>query len=103
MAPLPMLGFTVLTLAVVAWPARAAEGPALARFSIDGDAIREPLAGARGDPARGRELILARDPANCVLCHTVPDPEVRFAGDVGPPLAGVGGRLSAGQIRLRIV
>ena len=41
--------------------------------------------------------------SNCLLCHTVPDPGGRAMGDIGPPLAGVGGRLSAGQLRLRIV
>jgi sulfur-oxidizing protein SoxX len=27
---------------------------------------------------------------------------VRFAGDVGPSLAGIGGRMSAAQLRLRV-
>ena len=35
-----------------------------------------------------------------MLCHTVPG--IATAGNVGPPLAGVGSRLSPGQIRLRI-
>jgi len=61
-----------------------------------------PLASA-GDPGRGRTLVLARDPANCVLCHAIPDPELPVAGDVGPSLAGIGLRLSAGALRLRIV
>jgi L-cysteine S-thiosulfotransferase len=59
----------------------------------------DPLAPA-GDAARGREIFLARDGGHCVLCHEVPDAKV--AGDVGPPLAGVGSRLTPGQIRLRI-
>ena len=58
-----------------------------------------PLASA-GDPARGRELFVARDGGHCVLCHSAPG--VAVAGNVGPPLAGVGSRLTAGQIRLRI-
>jgi len=65
-------------------------------------AIDAPV-GPPGDPARGRALIIARDPANCVLCHAVPDPELPVAGDLGPTLAGVGARLSPGAIRLRIV
>ena len=44
--------------------------------------------------------MLARDPANCLLCHSIPDPSVRFAGDLGPALAGVGTRLTIPQIRL---
>ena len=39
----------------------------------------------------------------CLLCHSGPFPEERFQGDLAPSLAGVGARLSAGQIRLRIV
>jgi sulfur-oxidizing protein SoxX len=45
---------------------------------------------------------VARESANCVLCHAVPDPAVRFAGNVGPSLAGVGARLSEAQLRLRV-
>ena len=71
-------------------------------FKVVGDGIVEPLAATPGDAARGRKLILARDQANCVLCHTIPDPEVRFAGDLGPSLAGVGARLSVPQLRLRV-
>jgi sulfur-oxidizing protein SoxX len=33
----------------------------------------------------------------------VPDPAIRFSGDVGPALDGVGARLTPAQIRLRIV
>lgn len=61
-----------------------------------------PLAPA-GDAARGRALLVARDNANCVLCHAIPDPALPFAGDVGPSLAGVGTRLGPAEIRLRIV
>ena len=68
--------------------------------SVTGDAIENPLAAA-GDPVRGREIFVAREGGHCVLCHSAPG--VPVAGNVGPPLAGVGSRLSAGQIRLRIV
>jgi sulfur-oxidizing protein SoxX len=68
------------------------------------EAIAQPLA-APGDAARGRRLILARDPANCLLCHSIPDsdPAARVSGDIGPALAGVGGRLGIAQLRLRVV
>ena len=72
-----------------------------AGLKVIGDGAPDRLAAA-GDPARGRALVLARDSANCVLCHAVPDPAVRFAGDVGPSLAGVGTRLSEAQLRLRV-
>jgi sulfur-oxidizing protein SoxX len=56
--------------------------------------------GPPGDPARGRELFATRDEARCVLCHSAPG--VEGSANLGPSLAGVGSRLSAGQIRLRI-
>jgi len=81
------------------WIAVAAVSAAGLRVVGDGMPDRLALA---GDPVRGRALILARESANCVLCHTVPDPAVRFSGNVGPSLAGIGGRLSEAQIRLRV-
>ena len=63
------------------------------------DSMDTPLAAA-GDPARGREVFLQREQGHCVLCHAVPGADI--AGNVGPPLAGVGSRLTSGQIRLRI-
>ena len=71
-------------------------------YTVTGDAIPEPLAGAAGDPQRGREVVVSRD-ANCLLCHSLPETGQRFMGNVGPTLSGVGQRLSAGQIRLRVV
>jgi sulfur-oxidizing protein SoxX len=63
------------------------------------DAIETAFAAA-GDPAQGREVFASRDVGRCVLCHAAPG--IEFAGDVGPSLAGVGSRLTPGQIRLRI-
>jgi sulfur-oxidizing protein SoxX len=88
-------------LAAVAGCATAAPG-ALVPYRVEGDAIREPLASAPGDAARGKQVVLGRD-SNCLLCHVVPDSGIRFMGDVGPPLSAVGARLSEGQLRLRIV
>jgi L-cysteine S-thiosulfotransferase len=67
------------------------------------DAIPLPLDGAAGDAARGKAIVLDRHVGLCLLCHSGPFPEERFQGDLAPSLAGVGTRLSAGQIRLRIV
>ena len=63
------------------------------------DVLETPLAAA-GDPARGREVFVSREGGHCVLCHSAPG--VTTAGDVGPALAGVGSRLTPGQLRLRI-
>ena len=62
----------------------------------------EPLTSAAGDPARGRDIVLGRD-GNCLFCHAIPEPRERFMGNIGPPLAHVGSKLSAAQLRQRIV
>ncbi len=74
----------------------------LVPYQITGDEIRTPLAALAGDAARGRDVLMGRD-GNCLLCHAVPETGARFMGNLGPPLSGVGARLSAGQLRLRIV
>jgi L-cysteine S-thiosulfotransferase len=63
------------------------------------DEMRTPLAPA-GDALRGREVFVSREGGHCVLCHAVPG--VASAGDIGPSLGGVGARLNAAQLRLRI-
>ena len=76
----------------------------LAAFSATAsDSLPSPLNGATGDAARGRAIVLDRHAGLCLLCHSGPFPEERFQGDLAPNLSGVGARLSAGQIRLRIV
>ena len=94
---------SVIALALATGCACAADPApaALVAYRVVGDGIPGPL--ATGDAARGKALLAARDPANCVLCHSVPDPAMPFAGDVGPPLAGVAARLSVAQLRLRVV
>jgi Cytochrome c2 len=63
------------------------------------DRLETPFAAA-GDAQRGREVFTQREQGHCVLCHAVPG--VERAGNVGPSLAGIGNRLTPGQIRLRI-
>ena len=70
-------------------------------YRVEGGAIPTPLA-QRGDPARGKALVLSRD-SNCTLCHAVPDSGIRPMGDLGPPLAGTAARLGEAQLRLRVV
>lgn len=91
-----LLVFTAIALA----------GPASAQVSnymVTGDAINAPLDGHVGKAERGKAIVKNRETANCLICHTIPDPHERFMGDVGPPLAGVALRLSVAQIRLRLV
>jgi len=76
---------------------------ALLPYTVVGDAVPAPLVEAPGDPARGRVIVTSRQRGLCLLCHTGPFPEERFQGDLAPSLAGVGARLSEGQIRLRLI
>lgn len=75
----------------------------LVPYVIVGDSIPASLTGAKGDPVRGRAIVADPQKGMCLLCHSGPFPEDKFQGNIGPDLAGVGGRLSEGQLRLRIV
>ena len=52
-------------------------------------------------------MLAAREPANCILCHTAPadlaSAGVRFSGNLAPSLDGAGSRWTAEQLRLRLV
>jgi L-cysteine S-thiosulfotransferase len=72
-------------------------------FAISGDAIVEPLGGARGDATRGRAIVADRQTGLCLLCHTGPFPDQRFQGSLAPDLRGAGSRWTEGQLRLRMV
>ncbi len=67
------------------------------------DALDTPLTAAAGDAMRGRQIVENRQLSACLLCHSGPFPAPHLQGTIGPPLDGVGSRLSAGQIRLRLV
>jgi sulfur-oxidizing protein SoxX len=67
------------------------------------DSIPTSLTGSRGDPARGRAIVVNRQLGLCLLCHSGPFPEERFQGNLAPDLAGAGTRWSEGQLRQRIV
>jgi L-cysteine S-thiosulfotransferase len=75
---------------------------ALSGSVLSDDEIRAPLSGAKGDPARGRAIVVNRQLGLCLLCHSGPFPEERFQGTIGPDLNAIGARLSEGQIRLRV-
>jgi L-cysteine S-thiosulfotransferase len=91
--------FPVLVAGAFASGAMAAD--IASSLVVVGDGIPKPLA-APGDPERGHALLVERAAANCLLCHALPDPALRVAGDVGPSLAGVGRKLTPAQLRLRI-
>lgn len=80
----------------------AAQEPVLP-WHAENFAIAQPLGGLRGDAARGREIVAARARGNCIACHQMPIPEHPMHGTLAPPLSDVGARLSAGELRLRVV
>jgi sulfur-oxidizing protein SoxX len=75
----------------------------LVPFKIENGAIAQFLTGIKGDPAKGRAIVVERQKGLCLLCHSGPFPEERFQGDLAPSLAGTGSRMSEGEIRLRMV
>lgn len=98
-----LFGFAIIGfvgLAGICGPTIAVE---ISHFAVVGDTIPAPLDGRSGDSARGRRLVLDRETGNCLICHQVPISSEPSQGDLAPSLAGVGARLTAGQIRLRLV
>ncbi len=79
-----------------------AEAPAAPVYEVKDFAISAPLTATPGDARRGQAVILERELGNCLACHAMPL-DAEFPGSVGPPLAGVGARLTPAQLRLRVV
>jgi sulfur-oxidizing protein SoxX len=77
--------------------------PSLVPYKIVKDGIPESLTGKPGDAVQGRKAFIATVKGNCLSCHEAPIPEELFHGKIGPALAGVAGRLSEAEMRLRIV
>ena len=75
----------------------------LADYKVEGDGIPKSLTGAPGIAARGRALLLERNPANCLECHTVAKDKALKGGSRGPALDGIGANLTAAQLRLSVV
>ena len=90
----------VVFFAAAAFSAQAGE---LVTYKIVDETIPQSLTGKAGDPVKGRKTTINRKKGNCLGCHVMPIPEQADHGEVGPPLNGVGSRLSAAEMRLRIV
>ena len=73
-----------------------------ARYQMSNGEIRQPLASGAPDAERGRQVLVSRE-SNCILCHAAPETGERFFGNLAPPLSGTGARLTAAQLRARIV
>lgn len=95
-----MLLFLVSTasLSIAATPAARVEA---LQGRVVADRTDAPLSAVPGDPVRGKQIFSAREGGHCILCHSAPG--VQPAGNIGPPLAGVGTRLTAAQLRFRVV
>jgi sulfur-oxidizing protein SoxX len=53
--------------------------------------------------SRGAAIVASRSTGLCILCHAVPGVDDVHAGTLAPSLAGVGTRLDADELRLRLV
>jgi len=72
-------------------------------YEIVGDGIVEALTDRGGDALNGRAVFVDRGRGHCLLCHEVASIDEPFQGTIGPDLSAVGDRLSAAQLRLRLV
>lgn len=91
-----------LSLAV-AIGATAVQAKDTIQYKVVKEGIPKSLTEKPGDAAAGRKSAINRKQGNCLACHKMPVPEQAFHGEVGPDLAGIAGRLSEAEIRLRIV
>ena len=97
------LAWSLAMFAVLTATSASASEPLVPANAISRDEIPSPLTTLTGDPDNGRLVFMDREQGHCVLCHKVEALEAEFQGDIGPDLTEVGDRLTAGQIRLRIV
>lgn len=61
-----------------------------------------PALMAAGDPQAGYAVV-TRQTSTCTLCHAGPFPNPHLQGTIGPDLNGVGARLTAAEIRDRLI
>ncbi len=73
------------------------------QWQVDNYAIEKPLCGFVGDTKRGKAIASDGSKGNCLACHQLPIDGIEAYGTIGPPLEGVGSRLTEGFIRLRVV
>jgi sulfur-oxidizing protein SoxX len=79
------------------------KAPPYYQWQVEDYAIKTPLGGLTGEAKRGRAIAGNQSRGNCLACHLLPIPEEPFFGNLGPPLTGIGGRQTAGMIRLHVV
>lgn len=90
-------------LLATAAPSGASRAEGVVPYWVVDGAIPAPLTAEPGNPGRGRAIVRDMGRVTCLICHALPIAEEPDHGGVGPPLSGVGARLSPGEIRLRLV
>ncbi len=97
----------LLVFACLSLPVQAEEAAALpddyCKWEVVDYKIEQPLCGLRGNPQRGQAIVSDSHKGNCLACHQLPIEGIEAYGTIGPPLAGVGSRMTESQIRTRIV
>lgn len=92
-----------LTAAAVLLLAPAMAAAQALHYVVEGDGIPEPLAEVAADAAAGRAVFLDRERGHCLLCHRLASLDAPSQGNLGPDLSAIGARLTAAQLRLRLV
>jgi sulfur-oxidizing protein SoxX len=91
-------GLTLPALALLA--AATAALAQTAPYEVVKDGIPKPLTSTPGSAARGKALLLKKEQANCLTCHSSKDLK---GGNSGPSFDGVGAALTPPQLRLSVV
>jgi sulfur-oxidizing protein SoxX len=73
------------------------------QWKLNGFSIEKPLCDLTGDAERGKKIASDGSKGNCLACHQLPIDGIEAYGNIGPPLTGVGSRLTEAMIRLRVV
>lgn len=73
-----------------------------ATYDVVDDGIPAPLTSTPGNAERGKALLLQRERATCLKCHSISRPEFTSGGKKGPSLDGIGANLTRAQIRLTV-
>lgn len=97
--------FPAVCAVFVAGLAVLAAGPLLAQspaYEIVGDGIPAPLTATPGNAERGKALLVKRERAICLKCHSISQPDLAGGGKKGPSLDGVGAALTPAQLRLTV-
>jgi sulfur-oxidizing protein SoxX len=78
-------------------------GMARAEGESPADGLAQIPGTVAGDAVRGRAWFASRQTGLCLMCHAGPGSTAAAQGTLAPSLAGVADRLSAAQMRQRIV